>query len=79
VSDYTKITHKYNDNGRFPCRTVVELRYNGKYYRCQAEGANFTQSWQGALRAMGTKTGLPEWMVREYLDLADIQMPFEDL
>ena len=79
MSDYTKVTLKYNDNARFPCRTCIELKYNGKYYRCEAEGPDFQASWAAALRVMVNKTGLPEWMVREYLDLADIQMPFEDL
>jgi hypothetical protein len=38
-------------------------------------GKDFEQAMDTAVQKMRVKSGLPEWMVREYLDAADIQEP----
>jgi len=77
MADYTKIKLMVYDSGPFPCGASIHLRYNGQMYVALGQGRDFQQAMQTAVRRLREKTGLPEWMVQEYIDGADIQEPLQ--
>ena len=77
ASDYTKIKLMVYDSGPFPCGASIHLRYNGTMYVAMGLGRDFSMAMATATRKLREKTGLPEWMVQEYIDGADIQEPLE--